>query len=305
MLLMMEAWGRTFLHGDSPYGLVNIAGEQTQCCYFPGLWLSFLPAVVFNIDPRFLETFYTLIFAGMVWLSMRPQDRPLGSWFLVLFLLNPWALSRQEVYFSAYLLFWAVFYWSLCLNRWRAAAGWYGLGLSAHPFSWVLLPVWVAWNVRGRGWKAAGQELLQALGVGALIIFPFLIWDPRGFFEGTVVHWAGNQNFAVSHFGLAVWMTHWPGLLRILALIFLGLAVWAVGRGRGSLDSLFRWLALLMGLELLISYHIEHYYYFVPLAFVFFHEIALLRRDGDEIRQLEMLLNLRKEIKSDLNAGIR
>ncbi len=278
MILAMEAWGKTFLHGDSPYGAQVHSEQLMQCCYLPGLWLSFLPAVVLHMDLRFLTVIYTLLFVLMVWLSMRPQDRPLGSWFLVLFLLNPWTLARQEVYFSAYLLSWAAFFLALSRGRQTAAACCFGWGLSVHPFSWILLPVWAAWNIRCRGWRDARKDLLRAAGVAALVVLPFLLWDPQGFFQGAVLTWLGGNPIAVSHFGLATWLAPWPGLLKVLALIFLGTGVWGVWQGKDSLDSLFRWLTVSLGLVLLASYHIEHYYYFVPLALLLLHETALLRK---------------------------
>ena len=281
MLPMIEVWGRTLLHGHSPYGLKAIPGQQTDCCYLPGLWLAFLPAAAFNIDSRFIEAIYTLFFAGVVWLALRPRDRPLGSWFLVLFLLNPWSLLRQEDYFSPYLLSWACFFLALRRGRANLAAGCFGWGLSAHLFSWALLPVWVAWTAKRRGWGGAARELLWAVGAAALVILPFVIWDPLGFFKTALLVWVEmTPAIGVSHFGLAAWMASWHKLLAVLAFVFMGTGTWAAWRGSGSLDSLFRWLAFSLGLVFLASYHIEHYYYFVPLALLLFHEIALLGRDG-------------------------
>jgi uncharacterized membrane protein len=245
--------------------------------------------VALKVDPRFFEALYTLAFAFMVWRGMRPQDRPLGSWFLVLFLLNPWSLLRHEGYLYAYLLSWGAFFLALRRGHSQVAARCFGWGLSAHPFSWALLPAWVTWNAKRRGWGNACQEFLQAMGVAALIILPFLLWDPTGFFQGAVLHWVGRNGIAVSHFGLAAWLAPWPGLLSALAFAFLRAGAWAAWRGTGSLESLFRWLALSLVLALLASYHIEHYYYFVPLALVLFHEIAVLRRTESEDRNFESL----------------
>ncbi len=283
MLLNMEAGGRALLHGVSPYALQTFQGEPIQCCYPPGLWLAFLPAVALNFDPRFLEFFYTLIFALLVWLSLGPKERPLGSWFLVLFLLNPWTLLRQEGYLYAYLVSWGAFFLALNRNHRVGAVVCFGWGLSAHPFSWALLPVWAVWNARRRGWRDAGRDTMGAVGVAALIVLPFLFWSPENFFHGALLHWVGTGAVTVSHVGLVVWLSRWPDLLIILAVAFLSMGVWAVGRGTGSTDSLYRWLAFSLTLALFASYHIEHYYYFVPLAFLLFHETVLLRKeDGGE-----------------------
>ena len=79
-----------------------------------------------------------------------------------------------------------------------------------------------------------------------------------------------------SHFGLVVWLADRPVWLALLALVFLGTGAVAVGRGKGTLDSLFRWLAFSLSLALLSSYHIEHYYYLVPLILALFHQITVL-----------------------------
>jgi len=114
------------------------------------------------------------------------------------------------------------------------------------------------------------------MGVAALVILPFVLWDPQGFYEGAILNWVGKRAVAVSHFGLAAWLGAWPGLMTALVVVFLGVGTWAVWRGPGSLGSLFRWLAASLGMALLASYHIEHYYYFVPLALVLLNEILVL-----------------------------
>jgi hypothetical protein len=281
MLLTLQAAGRSFLHGRSPYAPQLIPGPYWQrCCYWPGLWLSFLPAVVLNVDPRFLGAIYMVAFALMVWRGTGTQNRLLESWFLALYLLNPWALLRHDVYLPAYLFSWGGFFLALRQGRELAAARWFGWGLSMHPFSWALLPVWLAWVAKRQSLRTAWRNLLQALLIAAVVILPFLAWDPQGFFQGAVLYWVGKRAVAISHFGLVSWLYPWPGLLTALSLAFIGAGTWAAWKGTGSLDSLFRWLTITLGLALLASYHIEHYYYFVPLMLLLFHEIVLLEGEN-------------------------
>jgi hypothetical protein len=276
--------GKHFLQGHSPYSVQEEFRAGYHCCYWPGIWLSFLPAVVLNIDPRFLVTLFSLVFAFMVWRGMERQDRLLGSWFLALFFLNPWFILRLDVYFSAYLLSWGMFFLALRKGRNTLAARWYGWGLACHPFSWLLLPIWLAWSAKRRGFREARKDLFNSLGVAAIFILPFVAWDPRGFFEGIVWYWLKLEIVIVSHFGLVVWLRHWPLVMDFLVLVFLGLGTWAVWRGNGSLDSLFKWLAATMALALLASFHIEHYYYFVPFSLMIFYEIVRPKEAGDSFK---------------------
>ena len=277
MFITLEAAGRSFLQGHSPYEPQQVLGGG-RCCYMPGLWLSYLPAVFLNIDPRFLGAGFSVAFALLVSGGMKSQNRLLGSWFLGLFLLNPWSLLRNEVYLPAYLLTWSAFFWALRRGQGAFAARWYGWGLATHPFHWALLPIWLAWMARHDGFEEALRNLGRALTVAALVILPFLAWDPSGFFQGAILFWVGQRALGVSHFGLVSWLGNWPGLLSALAIFFLGMGAGAVWKGKGALDSLFRWSAAALGLALLCSYHIEHYYYFVPLALILFHEIILAER---------------------------
>ena len=280
IFLDIEAAGRSLLHGRSPYELQLSLGPERRCNYLPGLWLSFLPAVAVNLDPRFLAALYGAAFAFVVWRGMGAPHRALATWFLVLFLLNPWALLRQDTYIPAYLLGWGFFFLALRRGRDSWAAWCYGLGLSMHPFHWALLPVWLAWLFRRGGRGEAGKRLLQALGVAAVLILPFIAWDSRGFLEGAVFHFMEKKVAVISHFGLVVWLGAWPGWLAVLALVFLGVGAWGAWRGAATLESLFRWLSLSLGVALLSSYHVEHYYYFVPLALLLFHEITLREGEG-------------------------
>lgn len=276
VFLDVEEACRNLLHGISPYGLQKGREWEGGCSYFPGLWLSFLPAVVLKTDPRYLAAMYQVLFALVVWKAMGEEHRLLTTWLLVLFLLNPWSLLRHDVYVPVYLLVWSLFYGALRKGKTDLSARWYGLGLSMHPFHWALIPVWFFWMVKGFGFEKALGLLLQALAVAALIVLPFVLWDPRGFFQGVILHFAAKGAVNQSHFGLVVWLANNPLMLTSLALMFLGMGALAVWRGRGTLDSLFQWLACSLGLALLSSYHIEHYYYLAPLVLVLFHQITVL-----------------------------
>jgi hypothetical protein len=96
------------------------------------------------------------------------------------------------------------------------------------------------------------------------------------------MHWVGSGHIAVAQAGLAAWLAPLPGLLTAVAVALLCAGAWAVWRGNGSMDSLFRWSALSLSLALFASYHVQHYYYFVPLGLLLFHEMALLGKQGSE-----------------------
>lgn len=277
VLLSVQQSCRDLLHGISPYGLEGERKWIGGSNYFPGLWLSYLPAIALNLDPRYMGSLYMAGFALLVWRGMEAPNRNSAAWFITLFLLNPWALFHCDTYIPAYLFSWGLFFFSLCRKKDRLVPVWFGLGLSMHLFSWALTPLWVVWMKKRQGFQGALNSLFVAVVIAALVLLPFVFWNPGGFYQGTLHYFFINPfSTAVAHFGFGVWLGQWRGVLMALAVLFLGLGVWGAALEKASLESLFRWLAVSLGLGFLASYHVQPYFYFVPLAFLLLHEAVLL-----------------------------
>jgi hypothetical protein len=56
---------------------------------------------------------------------------------------------------------------------------------------WLVAPLIVLAAARSRGWRLAGSVLAGAVGVGAAVVLPFVVWAPGPFFEGVFKHWNG------------------------------------------------------------------------------------------------------------------
>jgi hypothetical protein len=69
-------------------------------------------------------------------------------------------------------------------SDWLAGAG-AGAALAAAPLAWPFLP-FIGLHWLTLGWGTALRRTLVAAGVAALLVGPFLLWDPAGFWNGAV-----------------------------------------------------------------------------------------------------------------------
>jgi hypothetical protein len=275
ILLSIKAANHSLLAGRSPYEIQTIYCSNIRCSYLPGLWLLFLPAEYFQFNPNILSSFFTLIFIGLMWQVGKGHGRPYAYWLSTLIVLDPWWILRQDSYISVYLALWALF--ALCLLKEKPflAALCFGFGLAMHPFSWALLPVWLAWVLKRYELRQTLFFLGSAMAVATLFLLPFFAIDPNGFVQANITHWSGEAAFSSTGFSLISWFRPPAILLTALSVFFIGLGAWLTYRRKAAIDSLYYGMAFSLGLALLSSYHIEHYYYLVPILFLIFREIIL------------------------------
>ena len=197
-VIQTEESARFLLRGVNPYAAdfsstplreVAIPGILRHNPYLPASFL--LPAPLIALADRLQVPFdqrmvYLLLYAAGVWLAPRAfLHRGAGELARTCFALNPlvvpyMVVGRNDIYVIAFLLFACV-----ALVRRRALAFFLCLALACavKQFAWFVAPFLLvcAWNAWPR--PALRRGLLAGAGLFALLVMPFLAWNPTAFLD--------------------------------------------------------------------------------------------------------------------------
>ena len=274
MLFLLEQGAQSWLRGDSLTQAYQPA-PAVQVTYFPGLWLSYLPAVAGKLDLRLWSLASTLAASALLWLATPAKRRGLALVLLAAFWLSPWFQYRHEAYVHGLFLPAAVMAWALLAQRpWLAALslGWL---TTQSQLSWFVAP-FVLWHLRlEHGWGLAlgAGTLVSAL--YAAVVGPYLYSDAAdlkanifGYFEGSVVDQGPNLSYwlrlALGSKGLR--------LAQALALLALFLAL---AKGLKSPAKALQGAALALLLFIVLNNVIRDYFYFLPLLLLAFALVSV------------------------------
>lgn len=104
MLPVIQIMGERFLQGEPIYATIPDIWGGMQPIYLPAMWLTYLPAVIFNFDLRWIS----LLLIGVVFLMVYffvPARRQASFWiilfFLPVFMIINHLLTVDSVFFSA------------------------------------------------------------------------------------------------------------------------------------------------------------------------------------------------------------
>jgi hypothetical protein len=198
--LVMLAADRT-LSGLSPYVVYHLPWA-VPLTYLPGTWLPYAPLFVAGIDPRWTNPAAELLVLGaIVFAGRHRRDKTLRDAALVLW--AAWFVSNPMFNYDASTTAqpqWAALAWVAALaaerSRWTPAA--IGLAVATTLLVGPLLPVlFIAWH-RGpnrprarRPHRGSATPLLLAIAsatvVAAILVAPWALTAPRGFFDGVVL----------------------------------------------------------------------------------------------------------------------
>lgn len=199
--LIGMATGR-LLHGENPYIVYHMPWEL-PLTYWPLTVISYLPAAATGLDLRIINLLVgPLVGALLLWAGGRRGPGAAGVAFGLFYLVPTslqWDISTAAPPYWLWLC--VAFATTLAAGRraggrgpgaddvsrnsdWLAGAG-AGAALAAAPLAWPFLP-FIGLHWLTLGWGAALRRTLVAAGVAALLVGPFLLWDPAGFWNGAV-----------------------------------------------------------------------------------------------------------------------
>jgi hypothetical protein len=260
------------LHLHYPYHVSTYLGQSPSV--MPGALVLAAPFVLLGTS-AYQSLFW--LFAFLLTMNSYLKDRRLALWLLwVLLALSPGILQQYVtgsdlLANSLYVLLFIM--WLVNAVTQKGLSGWQksglavllGIGLASRATFLLLLPLVFSALVQSAGWKSAAKyALITCLTLGLMII-PFYLYDPQGFYPL-------QTNDRLDQLRIVL-----PVVSAILALIF------SVLPGNSSLPVLLRNCAIVMAFPVLgiliyrsiISGSLNLDYAHYGLGFLFFGAVAL------------------------------
>ncbi|NLP06268.1 hypothetical protein GX411_10015 [Candidatus Fermentibacteria bacterium] len=274
MLPLIEAACKRLLSGLDPYS-EYVIHDWLRLTYLPGLWLTYMPAVLLGIDPRFVN----LLCLASAFLVFRHSALTAGREAVVpalgaVFFLNPWLAFRHDVYLPVVILQIALFSAAVLQGRVRLANAVFAWALCTYQFLWVAFPFYLALQYRRYGSRAVLGTLAWAAGGVLLLVGPFLAWSAQQFYFGVIRSWRGAFN--VETINLSYWILGIVPLRLVkavqagLLLVFCALTLRRIVSGRSFLAA----ATAATILVILTNQLIWHYFFIIPPLYLLFHAVA-------------------------------
>lgn len=248
MLYLIGEAGNRFLEGSNPYIFYSIPYTETYMLpltYLPGLWLSYLPAVIAGIDLRFINMIAVLLTVTLLYISSGRKQRQVSLLFITVFLLNPYLQFRHDIYLGVYWLSLTASIMLLSTKKPVWSGFVFAISMCMAQLSWVLFPFFIVYVARSYGRKAVLTSITTVLLVSLATFTPFLAWSASGFYSGVFQHWNELISFETFNF------TYWIQLIFTLhslryfqALVLLGLFIGYYFSRDRSLTGTVKWMAL-------------------------------------------------------------
>lgn len=183
------------LAGRSPYGLFFFPWPL-PLVYLPVTWLAYLPTYLLHLDIRLTNLVMELLVAAALLFSLRRGEQrrewELGALLWSVCFLSPWTL--QWSLHNTHPVFWAVLAGLLAgvrLGRRGLSVAMAGLCLAASPLGVIVAAFvfasWLCEPSEPRGLVSAGLSIGAAGLIGAALMLPFWLWDPKGFLFGVLL----------------------------------------------------------------------------------------------------------------------
>lgn len=229
MLPLIEAAGKRFLAGASPYTVYSLP-HSVPLTYLPGMWFAYLPAVTLGFDLRLVHLFAILCTVFLLYAGTAQDRREIAASFCGLFLLIPYLLYRHEIYLGILWFALSLVYFFENRNSPIWAGFCLGLAASVSQLAWVLVPLLFLTMYRRSGWKIAMLGLIVCGAVLSCMVLPFVIQSPQGFYEGIFGHWKDTFNATTLNFSYFTASIFTPQSLKYFQIVLIAAICWIAGR---------------------------------------------------------------------------
>jgi hypothetical protein len=199
MLPLIQAAGERFLSVGNPYTMYTLP-HQLPLTYLPGMWMAYLPAVLFRFDLRVLHVAAVISSVLIVYAATPSKQKENTALFCGLFLMIPYLHYRHEIYIGILWLSLSIMFFFHTKNKPILACVCLGISASISQFSWVLSPVLLLSIQKQYGWKVAAWGFGCCAAVACSILLPFWIQSPDAFYRGVFGHWEEGFNATTVNF---------------------------------------------------------------------------------------------------------
>ena len=241
---VQQAAAQDLIHGIDPYGRTRTDiydSERSAVFYGPGMvvngrvqvGLPYPPLTALWILPGYLlgdiRVSYVLavVLAAVLIFAAGRTARDL--WLAVFLLVNPMTFYIEDRCFTeplVLLLFSATIFTAERRRTWLPLA--LGLFLASKQYNVLALPL-LGLLLGDRSWRRWGRPILLSLGIAALTLLPFAIWDLRALWHDLVLTLVAMP-FRPDAISFAVRLRF---LLKIGPVLVLGFLLWVAVRVRG------------------------------------------------------------------------
>ena len=227
MLPLISSALTRFIRGGlglgAPYGSYDL-GHVLPLTYLPGLWLSYLPAALFDFDLRWLNVFFSISSTALI--AQIPAIGRRGQAFLAIFLLTPYFQYRHEIYLAPFFIEIAIFMWLLHDGRLLLASLALAFLLLSSQLFWPTLPIFALFLYRQIGFGKAILAISLILSSVVVVLSIFILPDALNqlsqpasifnlpafgvaiketqFFKGVFLHWKVAENLDAMN--MAAWV---------------------------------------------------------------------------------------------------
>ena len=273
MTALIDSATDAMLAGKNPYRIHQMQqGSEVPLTYLPGLWGAHLVPKLLGLDVRWGGVAAEAALVAGVWWGTQGsswEGRALG--FLALWAVLPsvqWNLIYAEP-----MVWWALMVWGLATlvrGKTLASAVFLGLMLCTRHFAVLLLPFFCITWFRQLGPRQAAEALGVTGGVCAMILGPFVLWDPEMFWFGTLrwlrAYGPVHHTWFYDKFSLAKplytsgWI-RWAPLAQ-LAMVVAGSLVYFRSQRQGALPKRL-WIAALVWLGFVMLNGLVWYSFFL------------------------------------------
>ncbi len=275
ILQSLQRWA----HGGEAYAPPT--GGIGQMHYLPLTWLSYFPAHVLKIDPRWVGIFYLALIGVLAERWFKEARDSLGAKLIVLWFLNPYLAFRHELYLDFFWLLIAITTASAMRERpgWTAFLS--GLALMTLEWAWIIAPFWWLLASRSASWKKLIIVGLVSVSMAATILAPFLLREGDLFINAFSLPLRLIQKGEYTSelcLGLAplFYRLGWSPILQPIQIIML-LTFGVIGlRLRHQSAVLLGLMALTFLLFVMLNPFLENYFYLAPLLVAAFAQRPLV-----------------------------
>jgi hypothetical protein len=187
MLPLVVSANRVFLGGANPYLTWHVAGaHRLPLTYLPALWLTYAPAIVANLDPRWVVIPAIWGLFALHYATLRRQLDTPWRVFLIWMALNPFVFLRHDIQNFPGWFFWAAALFFVVKQKWDIASLFWAILLLSQEIAWPLVPAYLVFLLVNHG---KSTTLRACLVIGSLVALTLLLFaapDPRAFVSSVI-----------------------------------------------------------------------------------------------------------------------
>ncbi|MGH1433360.1 MAG: hypothetical protein ACRBG0_02770 [Lewinella sp.] len=184
MLPIIQIMGERWLAGEEVYAVISEIWDGMQPIYLPVMWLSYLPAILADVDIRIINLFFIALASGAA-LQFGRQQYSVRQWWVYVPLLI--LLSYILVTYTTFITISEEpivvgFYALLGYSVYRQRAGWIVLALAGCLLSRYALIFWAGTYFIYMLWQEDHRKALWIMG-GTAVMCLFLMIVSQGIYE--------------------------------------------------------------------------------------------------------------------------